>query len=100
MARDDAHESTSSENLSTPWTLLERVGEHLGIMFTILGVAAYGALRLSFAAFYRHFGVTPEEVGYDYVTVLTVALPGVVTMLLTSLVLASFVYGVFGLVFS
>ena len=89
MARNDAAEESSN--------LLERLGDHLAIVLTLFGVAAFGVLRLSFAAFYRHFGVTPEDVGYDYATVLTVALPGVVAILV---VVAVLVYGLVALLFS
>jgi hypothetical protein len=52
------------------------MAENLTPTITLLAVLAYGALRLMAVAFYRHFGVSPEDVGYDYTTVLAAGLPG------------------------
>jgi hypothetical protein len=49
---------------------------------TITGAFAYVGLRLAFVSFYRKFGVTPEDVGYDYGTVLTTTLPGMALLVL------------------
>ena len=49
------------------------------VAFTALGVALYAISRGGYQVFYAEYGVTPEEVGIDYITLLSrQALPAAV----------------------
>jgi hypothetical protein len=65
---------------------LDWIGEHPTVVISLSGAVAYIGLRLAFVSFYHQFGLTPEDVGYDYGTVLTTTLPGM-GLLLVALML-------------
>ena len=66
--------------------LADWAANNVAAALTILGVLAYAALRLAFEAFYAHFKVSPEDVGYDYATLLTTTLPGLSPFVLLTFV--------------
>src|SRR5690242_5225033 len=47
-----------------------------------LGLVLYGLLRLAYMFFYLRLRTTPEEVGYDYVRVLSESIAGAVELIL------------------
>jgi hypothetical protein len=72
--------------------IANRVADNLTAAFTLLALLAYAVLRLIFGAFYGHFGLTPEEVGYDYPTILASSLPGFAVFGVVGLLLAAAFY--------
>jgi hypothetical protein len=68
------------------------------VVLTLLGALAYAGLRLAFVSFYKHFGVTPEDVGYDYASVLTTALPGFAVVIVAAALLGLAYFLTFNLV--
>jgi MFS family permease len=67
--------------------VVDRLVENITVVVTVLAGLAYAGLHLAFASFYNHFGVTPEDVGYDYGTVLTTSLPGLGVLIIAALVI-------------
>jgi putative flippase GtrA len=72
---------TEGANAPRPLTTLL---EHGAALLTAIGLAVYGTVRVGLDAFYSILGVTPEEVGLSYITVLSRAVLGLVVPVIIS----------------
>jgi hypothetical protein len=72
------------------------LAKNFAVVLTLVGVVAYTGLHLAFVSFYRRFGVSPEDVGYDYASVLTTTLPGVGVLLAPVILFSALVLLGFG----
>ena len=88
MAEENARQDQASRGSRSELTTIVR--DYLPAIGT-LGLVLYGLLRLAYMFFYVRLRTTPEEVGYDYVRVLSESIAGAVELILFCAVLFALV---------